>query len=125
MSGRYRLSHMPYKLFVHVPPTTKSSVITGAPIKSNAEMKGFLSAFNPATMGSTKYGPNLICGGTRWTRMVSNRCTRCLLSLRTTLDRLGFWHACQGHAKESPRDLLQRAAVKVAHEGEGLEADHA
>lgn len=50
---------MPYKLFVHVPPTTKSSVITGAPMRSKADMKGVLSSFNPATIGSTKYGPNL------------------------------------------------------------------
>lgn len=32
-------------------------------MRSNADMNGVLSSFNPATIGSTKYGPNLPTNG--------------------------------------------------------------
>jgi hypothetical protein len=60
MSGVYNASHIPCKLAVQVPDTTKSLVKTGAPIRSIPERNGVLSAFSPATTGSQNHGPNLI-----------------------------------------------------------------
>ena len=51
---------MPYNCSVHVPPTTKSFVSIGQPIRSIVAMYGSpVFLFRPATIGSTKYGPNL------------------------------------------------------------------
>ena len=59
MLGLYSDSHIPCKLGVQVPETTKSSAKTGAPSKSIPERNGVLSSFKPATTGSQKYGENL------------------------------------------------------------------
>ncbi len=59
MSGRYIASHIPCRLEVHVPDTTKSVVNTGAPIKSIPERKTLLSCVKPATTGSQNQGANL------------------------------------------------------------------
>ena len=59
MSGRYSASHMPCRLEVQVPDTTKSSANTGAPMRSMPERNGLLSLVRPATTGSQNQGPNL------------------------------------------------------------------
>ncbi len=50
---------MPCRLEVHVPDTTKSSVKTGAPIRSMPDRNGLPSSDKPATSGSTNQGENL------------------------------------------------------------------
>lgn len=66
-SGSHKVSHIPYIWLAQVPLTTKSSGFVTQPIKSMATMKGSLLSSRPATIGSTKYGPNL----ERWTDSVN------------------------------------------------------
>lgn len=58
--GSHSASHIPYSCSVHVPATMKSSGMFGQPIRSMLHMNGSnVLGSSPATMGSTKYGPNL------------------------------------------------------------------
>lgn len=59
-SGLHSDSHIPYSCSVHVPPTTKSVVSIGHPIRSIVAIYGsFVFVLSPAMTGSTKNGPNL------------------------------------------------------------------
>jgi hypothetical protein len=59
-SGCHKASHMPYNCSFAVPITAKSVEIHGWPIKSQTLMNGSeVFGSKPATIGSTKYGPNL------------------------------------------------------------------